>query len=193
LLGYDVTAVESSAGMLQMLGRRAAAHDVSVRARHPDLRRFGPHVPEAEPRPHALPPNASYELVLAIFTVLNYLVADDDLDALGALAARHLSPGGRMIFDLAERRLFAPALFESERLHREIEVRQIGPDLFTYRDRGCGVADGERFSYDEEFTFRYWRADDVLARLARHGFVPVGEVTNRLRESGSRWFICSLG
>lgn len=178
LLGYDVTAVEISAGMADMLERRAARHGARLRLVRADLRTLD-----------ADTDSDTRDLMLAIFTVFNYLVSDDDLDAVVGLAARRLRSGGRMVFDLAARRLFASAFFESDQFHREIDVRPIGADLFRYHDTGVGVFEGQRFAYDEVFTFRYWRDTDVLARFERAGFKLVREVTDRLRESGSRWFV----
>jgi SAM-dependent methyltransferase len=184
LLGYDITAVEWSAGMSQVLADRAARVGAAIDLRRGDLR--------ALDRVLGSPGNgggASFDLGVAIFTVLNYLVDEADIAALaGSLAAR-VRPGGHVIFDLAARRLFASALFESERLHREIDVRPLGANVFSYRDTGCGVFEGQRFEYEETFTFRFWRDDEVLPIFAASGLSVASEATARLRESGSRWFV----
>jgi SAM-dependent methyltransferase len=182
LLGYDVTAVEHSPAMAAVLAERAAAQGARVDLHRRDLRGF-------VPQPSGAGSGAAFDLALATFTVLNYLVADEDLAALARVVTAHLRTGGHFVFDLAGRRLFAPAVFESERLHREIDVRELAPSLFRHRDTACGTVNGERFSYDEVFTFRYWRDDEVLARLAAAGLVLEREVTDRLRASGSRWFV----
>jgi hypothetical protein len=51
----------------------------------------------------------------------------------------------------------------------------------------AGTFQGARFQYDERFTLRYWRLDDVASLLASAGLTLVLEHSSRLRESGSRW------
>lgn len=179
--GYDVTAVECSAGMADQLDDRARRLRVPVVLRRGDFRDL-PAVVDGAGGP-------AFDLALAVFTVLNYLVTPEDVEALARGTAACLRPGGRAVFDLAERRLFASALFESERLHREVEVHELSRDVFSYRDAGCGVFHGERFQYDDLFTLRYWRAEELLWIFARHGLTVLEEATGPLRVSGSRWFV----
>jgi SAM-dependent methyltransferase len=185
LLGYHVTAVERSRGMADVLARRAAKHGVQIDLQRRDFLRLGePCGPDAVLMDRPL---GSFDLAIAIFTVLNYITSDDDL----LLFARDVAvePGGSFVFDIAQRRLFASALFESACLHREIEVHELAPAIFSYRDAGCGTSEGQRFDYDEVFTMRCWRDDEVLPRFAKAGLVFSKEVTGRLGESGSRWFV----
>jgi SAM-dependent methyltransferase len=184
LLGYDVTAVERSPAMADILGRRAADLGVGVDLRRADFRALATVLPHGGER--AAGP---YDLAVAIFTVLNYLVSDADLARLAHGLAQSVRPGGHFIFDVAARRLFASALFESANLHREVEVHEVSPRVFSYRDAASGTLDGQRFHYDEVFTFRYWRDADVLGPLEEAGFILEAEMTGRLRESGSRWFV----
>jgi SAM-dependent methyltransferase len=186
LLGYEVTAVEQSAGMADVLRSRAASLGANVDLRLQDFR--APVTPDRPDR-HAPGGPVPYDVAVAIFTVLNYLCEEADVETLARQVAGALRPGGQFVFDLAARRLFAPALFESPRLHREITVQQVGPALFDYRDAGCGTADGQRFSYDELFRLRYWRPEDVLPRFEAAGLVLQAEITGRLEASGSRWFV----
>jgi SAM-dependent methyltransferase len=186
LLGYHVTAVEHSAGMADVLTERARDVGVSLDVRREsflDFDRDG--VPDGA---RAQDPDR-YDLALAIFTVLNYVVSEEDVSRLARNVAQRLAPGGRFVFDVARRHLFASAIFESERLHREIDVRQVGPSTFTYRDAGCGRANGATFQYDEVFTMRYWRSEELLPCFAAAGLDLEAEVTDRVVESGSRWFV----
>jgi SAM-dependent methyltransferase len=185
LLGYDVTAIEQSAGMADVLASRAATVGARLELHRRDFRS-----PDASrgtgsgsPRPDR------FDLALAVFTVLNYVLTEEDLATLAGALSGCVRAGGHVVFDIAERRLFAPALFESANLHREITVRQLSPALFAYRDAGSGTCDGERFHYEEEFTFRYWRAEEVLTTFAAAGFDLRDSLTERLAASGSRWFV----
>jgi SAM-dependent methyltransferase len=191
LRGYDLTAVERSHGMANTLAERARHLAAPLVLRRGDFRDLdavlgpldGTRAADAAP----------FDIALAVFTVVNYLVAEDDVAALARGTAERLRPGGHVVLDLAERRLFASALFESERLHREIEVTELAPDVFRYRDAGCGVCDGERFQYDDLFTLRYWRPDDLLWIFARHGLTVSEDATGPLRASGSCWFVLEKG
>lgn len=184
--GYGVTAIEQSPGMADVLQERAAGLGCAIDLRRGDfctldrlLASAG--APSLE--------HASFDVAIAIFTVLNYVVAVDEVAALARGLATALRPGGHFVFDMAERRLFESALFESERLHREIQVEERVPGTFCYRDAGSGTVDGQRFTYDDTFTLRCWRDDEVLPVFASVGLTLVSEVTARLRTSGSRWFV----
>lgn len=184
--GYEVTAIERSPGMADVLQQRAAGLGCAIDLRRGDfcvldrlLASGGP--PSAE--------RAPFDVAIAIFTVLNYVVTVDAVAALARGVAAALRPGGHFVFDMAERRLFESALFESERLHREIEVDERVPGTFRYRDAGSGTVHGQRFTYDDTFTLRCWRDDEVLPLFASVDLTLVSEVTARLRPSGSRWYV----
>jgi SAM-dependent methyltransferase len=182
LLGYDVTAIEGSPAMAAVLASKAL--DVGARLTLRQCRFEALAAPSAE-----APPADAWDLALAVFTVLNYVLADDELAALARAIASRLRPDGHFVFDIAERRLFASALFESPDLHREVAVRQLAPALFAHRDTAVGIRAGERFHYDETFTFRYWREEEVLAVFAAAGLDLHATLTDRLAASGSRWFV----
>ncbi len=184
--GYEVTAVECSPGMADVLQERAAERGSAIDLRRGDFCALEAllEVPRA-----AIDVRPRFDVAIAIFTVLNYVVLLDDLTALARGLAAVVRPGGHFIFDIAERRLFESVLFESERLHREVEVEECAQGTFRYRDAGSGTRDGRRFTYDDTFTLRCWREDEVLPLFARAGLSLTAEVTARLRASGSRWFI----
>ncbi|MGE3843667.1 MAG: class I SAM-dependent methyltransferase [Vicinamibacterales bacterium] len=181
LLGYEVLAVERSAGMAEMLHRRASALGARPSVRRADFAR--------EPAASVVAPGVPYDIAIAAFTVVNYLLSEGELEALALLVAGSLRRGGCMLFDAAERRLFASATYESKQLHREIEVTPLAEPLFRYRDSGTGTTDGKRFAYSEEFTFRYWKPDELLSAFRAAGLRLESEVSHRLRESGSHWFV----
>jgi len=181
LLGYDVVAVERSAGMADMLDRRAAGLDARLSVRRADFARHDGESIIARDDP--------FDIAIAAFTVVNYLVNEIELEGLARLVTRGLRRDGCFMFDAAERRLFASATFESKQLHREIEVTPLPEPLFRYRDSGTGTVDGKRFTYSEEFTFRYWRPDELLPVFRAAGLRLEEDVSHRLRESGSHWFV----
>lgn len=181
LLGYDVTAVERSPGMADVLERRATDLGARIALLRSDFL--------GSPLPHPLGPTASFDVGMAIFTVINYVITEDQLRGVAQSVSDSLRPGGHFVFDIAARRLFSSATFESARLRRDIEVTALSPAVFRYRDRGSGIADDRPFTYDEEFIFRYWRSRDVLPVFAQAGLHLTTEVSHRLRDSGSRWFV----
>lgn len=184
--GYEVTAIERSPGMADVLERRAAALGYTIDLRCGDFCALDRLLASTE---EPSPGHQPFDMAIAIFTVLNYIVTVDEVAALARGLAAALRPGARFIFDIAERRLFESALFESERLHREIEVEESGSGTFRYRDAGSGTFDGARFTYDDTFTLRCWREEELLPLFASVGLALESEVTPRLRSSGSRWFV----
>lgn len=90
--GYAVSGVDRSPGMLRIARNKAGAAGLAVGFERGDLRsvRLG----------------RRFDAVIAMFAVLGYQTADEDVLAALATAAAHLAPGGLLVFDV----WFGPAV-----------------------------------------------------------------------------------
>lgn len=83
--GFGVTGVDASSGMLAELRRKAAMQDLAPRALQADVR--------------SLSFGAQFGIVLCPYSLVTYLVGDDDLSQLVAGVRRALLPGGVLVVD----------------------------------------------------------------------------------------------
>lgn len=83
--GYQVTAVDRSAAMLQAAGRKASQAGAAVDLRQGDITRLEWH--------------ETFDAAIAMFAVAGYLATDDEMAAFLAGAWRSLRPGGILVFD----------------------------------------------------------------------------------------------
>jgi SAM-dependent methyltransferase len=153
--GIAVIGVDSSRGMLEVCGERAAQAGV---ARLVDLR-VGDLAdpPVREPVP----------LVLCPFRA--YLHLEDDAARLAALAAAHriLAPGGRLVFDV-----FAPGPDDVEETHARWLEREPGIWERAYWDTDARrlTLDVRGESGETTMTLSWLRPDEWRALLERAGF-----------------------
>ena len=88
--GFEVTAVERSAAMLDHAWARWRAHDEALRSRvqlvRGDIRN--------------LQLGARFDAVVSLFHVVSYLGSEEDLQACLKVVAEHLEPGAVFLFDI---------------------------------------------------------------------------------------------
>ena len=147
-LGYAVTAVEPSRGMLECL-----AHKARLEAQHISLRAGV--VPAA-----LLPQDQHFALALLAFGVLDYMVDDANAElALNAIRERS-APGGLCVVQPAPRLYMASRREEGGRFIREVDLRWEGEVAHLSHI----VQLDEQTVADETLTMRY-RSPAELQRL----------------------------
>lgn len=165
-LGYRVLGVDESAAML------AAAEPVSgVQLRRGDAR--------------SLRLRGRFDAVIALFHVFSYLRSQGELEAALRAAARHLRPGGVLVFDcwhgpavLAD----PPRPRDSEARDGSVLVRRRSRTRLRRRERLAEIrheytvreAPGGRASrFMERHSLRYWWPGEISRALRGAGFTGV--------------------
>jgi SAM-dependent methyltransferase len=93
--GHEAWGVDASAGMLAGLAAKAAGVGVPPRTVQADIRSF------------VLP--RRFGAILCPYSLVTYLVGDDDASAMLASVLAHLAPGGRLVIDAFVPRAIPPA------------------------------------------------------------------------------------
>jgi SAM-dependent methyltransferase len=170
--GCAITGIDGSKHMLERCHAKLSAEPAAVQARvklalH-DMRDFNL--------------GARFALIIAPFRVMQHLTTIDDQLRFLATAARHLAPGGRLVFDVFNPRF--DLLVSADGVEREDAPEQRLPDGRTFR-RTYRVArvrwtdqvseaeliyyvDGTR--YVQAFEMRWYLAAELRHLLARAGF-----------------------
>jgi len=194
--GFDVTGLERSAHML------AQAHAVASRE--------GPVSPgafrsvEGDVRLSIVP--GVFEAVVALFHVVSYQAANDDVLAMFRNAARHLAPSGLFLFDV----WYGPAVLT---LRPETRVKRIANDEMRVTriaepqllaETNCVEVKFEVFIEDlttgqikrvqERHLMRYFTTPEIawLAELTGFQVVEAEEWLTRKAPSTSTWGVCYL-
>ena len=175
--GYEVLAVEPSAGMLRCLAGKAGAERVSVCQCL--LQDFCAEQP--------------FDVALCVFTVMAYLTDEDALRAgLGAMAAA-LKPSGRLLLDIPMRAAFWGMHKEEGGMTRDVVVRSLGGDLFRYEERTRLVEAGGEWVYEDAFDIRFWEPEVVRRLAGECGLVVVEDVSGRFVGTGAGYWWLGRG
>jgi SAM-dependent methyltransferase len=180
--GASVVGVDRSPAMLAIAEAKARDQGAPIRFVNADLRRL----PLAAAGP--LAPTA-FDLVTCLYDSLNYLLDDDDLQAVCAGVREALRPGGRFVFDLNTENEFlswgddegdqvvydANGIFVYNRLRYEAERRRaFGRIVWLVRD-----TDGRWWRDEETHEERAWEEAEVLNALADNGLRLLARRTPR--------------
>jgi SAM-dependent methyltransferase len=164
--GYDVLGVDRSPAMLVRAMERAATAGQGIEFLEGDVR--------------TVDLGRTFDAVLLMFAVLGYQLSDEDVARTIDAVARHLRPGGLLLFDI----WYGPAVEAEGPTARTKIVRSgestiqreafgvLDPDRHTctvrYALRITG--DGQATEGAEEHTVRYFFESDLRAELDRAGF-----------------------
>ena len=166
--GFVVTGVDRSEAMIDQARRKAAQRNVSLTFQVGDVTDV--RVP------------ATFDVVTFMFAVLGYLVEADQLEAALSTARHHLTPGGRLIFDV----WYGPTVLMEGPQPRLREIRQPNGSIIRAVDP---VLRTEKNVVDVHTRIVEIRADRLVSNSAevhsvRYFFVP--EIDDLLRRTSFR-------
>ena len=175
--GFQVTAIDASRGMLNVLKRKDPSALITT---HQSL------VQE-------LNLNRKFPFIACVFSVFCYLTAEDDLRKCIKAIASHLSIGGKALVDFTARVSFQGMNYQSEDLIRTVIVEEEDPDegLFRYYETvQISFPDGVQ-EYKDEFSIKYWDYGFVLSVFAEEGLNMELDLQDHFIGSGARYFLLS--
>ncbi|MFW5927428.1 MAG: class I SAM-dependent methyltransferase [Wenzhouxiangella sp.] len=155
--GYTVTAVDTSAGLLEQLGQSAG--DLGIETVRADMREF---VREA-----------AFDLVLVMWTTVGYFEDEADHERVLDNIRASLRPGGRLVLDLVGleylcRHLEPVHLTEYEDGRMLVE-RPVLVDEMRRIENEWLLIDGDRVER-ADFSHRVWSAGEITRILAERDF-----------------------
>lgn len=135
--------------------------------------------------------NGKGNLAMAVFTVLSYIINEEDLyDSLENIS-RHLRRGCYFFFDLPNPNFFTVGKvvnLEEVDFKRVAEVIPAGQDeMFIYSESCSGIFKGKEFSYEDRFPIRQWKWETVDRLLQEVGLQDTGSSFPQLVSSGSTY------
>jgi SAM-dependent methyltransferase len=165
--GFDVTAIDKSQAMLDIIKEKAVQYNLNIQS-------------ETNIKPYT---DATYDIAISIFTVLAYITEQDEIDFTIKQLWDTLKQGGYFIFDLAskigyeERCKNYDCITNTTISHDFTELVKVtlyNEDDITfgkYYEKVEGIYNATNFEYTEEFNIRFWKIEELNSILSIFNFV----------------------
>lgn len=167
---HRVTAVEPSASMLQQLQLKDTPKKVT----------------RVHAAMHEYQGNADNDLALAVFTVISYILTEEQLVASFKNVAQSLKSDGQLLLDVPKIVLFRDNFCETNTLRRDIKFKELGDRLFEYSEntkiRDC--------NYTDTFKLRYWSTSELQSALQLAGIVIEKDLSSNFPMAGAYYWLC---
>lgn len=174
--GYKLIAVEKSIGMIDEFKRK-------IDGQNPDIEMHNCSISEYN--------NGKGDLAIALFTVLNYSITEDELSKNIENICKHIELNGYFFFDLPNRVFFDEGHLinlETKNLRRVVKlISSKENDIYTYREQCNGIFNGQEFSYEDEFKIRYWEISTLDNLLRENGFCDTLKTFPQFYSTGSTY------
>ncbi len=176
--GCTVIAVDPSQGMLDQL-RAKAGERAGLRCIHSTI------------ADAVVDPPGRCDAAVCVFTVIAYIVDEDDLSRSFDAMAAALKPGGRVLLDIPGRGLFGNGGCDHRGVERHVEIVPVeGDDRFEYRERTriAGDASGT-VEYVANFPLRWWPRATVERCWKEAGFALETDLSDAYRGAGAEYVV----
>ena len=174
--GYKVIAVEKSIGMVDEFKRK-------LDGQNPEIEIHNCSISEYE--------NGKSDLAIALFTVLSYLITEDELSKNIENICKHINQNGYFFFDLPNTVFFNAGRLtniDTNTFKRLVELKSNNEnDIYTYREQCSGIFEGQEFSYEDEFKIRYWEISALDKLLIKNGFNDTLKSFPQFNSTGSTY------
>jgi SAM-dependent methyltransferase len=176
--GHRVVAVEPSAGMRTQLREQVARLPGTASQR---VRILGSRMRDVVEQNH--------DVALCVFTVLAYILDEEELEASLSAAARSLRRGGLFLLDVPSESLFQSFDHDDAIMIRHVEIEPLDAFRYTYREHTTLRTPGGIVSYEDAFALRRWSTDQILSGLRRSGFRQRADVSERFEGLGAEYLL----
>jgi SAM-dependent methyltransferase len=173
--GHRVTAVEPSGAMLTVLRRKAANAGLDIATIGTPMKGFAG--------------DGSFDLAICVFSVIAYVLTEDDLDASFKAVASGLRPGGLLLLDVPNRGVFGSDDVKTPNVERRMSVTPRDGDTFTFVEDTRVKRDGEWVHVHDEFGIRFWPVRRVRTALARAGLTLEQDFTTAFSAAGANYWL----
>lgn len=146
--GYQITSVEQSPEMAEILMQNRDLNGLDFNVHNKSIAQFS-----GEPA----------DLALSIFTVLSYILTEDEMNSTIKNVSKHLNENGFFFFDLPNTVFFNQNFIiniDRENFRRLVTLEPaLEQNIYVYHEECSGIFNNEEFDYVENFNIRYWDHD----------------------------------
>ena len=175
LYGYEVLVVEPCLEMLIQLSQKYLERDLEVVSFNGKMQEF-----EVQP---------DFDMALCVFTVLLYLLDENELRKSIEVAYGALKIGGYLLIDIPSRDIFRDFKVNTEVIKRSVNVSYVHDDIYSYQENTEVIKNGESFNYLDNFKIKYWDKNTVLNCLSECGFDLIKDLSDEYSGTGSSYYL----
>lgn len=176
--GYDVTAIEISAGMVNVLQGKVKELGLELPIHNCSISHYA---------------GSAADLALCLFTVLSYATTERELSGILDNIYNHLSPGGFFFFDLPNATFFhRNTLIEqkSADFSRTVKINPSNSEnIYIYNESCSGNWKGQKFNINDELFIRYWESSRIDHHLKELGFFKKERPFSHYNSTGSTYHL----
>jgi SAM-dependent methyltransferase len=175
-MGYDVIAVERSAGMVQAFKQNCLDNNLEIPLHECSISDYR---------------DRDGKLSICLFTVLSYSTSEYELfENLKAMCI-HVKPTGYFFFDLPNSGFFREGVLmdiQSNDFRRRVTLTKTAINRnYSYREECSGVYNGVPFHYEDEFMICNWDMELVDYMLTNLGLFDTGRQFSEFSGTGSTY------
>ena len=173
-LGYQITAVDASKEMLNVLKTKDTSNKVEIY--HSRLQELSLH--------------KNYDVVLCVFSVFCYITDFNELKVALTKLSKLVKPGGYAFIDIPSYFAFSGRSYSSKKLERSVQVKPTKDDetLFEYKENVVISASDGQITYKDEFMIRYWDPEIILGIIKNLGMRVEYDATTDFAGSGAHYY-----
>lgn len=135
---------------------------------------------------HEYQGNADNDLALAVFTVISYILTEEQLIASFKSIAQSLKPNRQLLLDVPKIILFRDNFCETTTLHRVIKFNGIGNNQYEYKES----TRIREFSYTDSFKLRFWSTAELRTALNSAGLEITDDLSSHFPMAGAHYWLC---
>lgn len=177
-LGYEITAVEKSSGMYNRLLDKANEQGLNIPVYNCSISEYQ---------------NDSCNLAICLFTVLSYVISEEEMIATVDNICDKLDSGGYFFFDLPGNVFFNtnPLInVQKVNLKRLVTLTpQVNRDIYTYTEICSGSYNGNPFQYEDEFPIKKWNIEDINKLLEERKVYKANDNFPQFANTGSNYYL----
>lgn len=130
-----------------------------------------------------------HDCALCVFTVVAYLLDPAELRASFEAVAACLRPGGLFLVDIPQHSVFEGFEVETGDIIRNVEFAPRSESRYAYSERTVlRTADGQ-VAFEDQFTLRLWRSEEIKEALDAAGFEPEADVDETFSGFGADYVL----
>ena len=173
-MGFQVTAVDASQEMLEVLAKKDFEQKISTT--HSTLQ--------------MLDLDKTFDVVLCVFSVFCYITDYEELMKALENLTRHIKPSGYAFIDVPSIYAFRGLEYKDQDLYRSVSVSEVpGQDaLFTYDEHITIETDNVKKTYRDKFHIKHWDPELILDALNSFGMTLNYDASMEFSGSGAHYF-----
>lgn len=173
-MGFDVTAVDASSSMLNILSKKDIDHKISKK-----------NISLQE-----LNLEEKFDVVLCVFSVFCYITDRVQLQNSLRNISHHVAHDGFAFIDVPSLGSFSGFEYVNQNLNRVVNVDKVEghDDLFEYHEFIKILESGDEKQYEDSFFIKYWSAELILNELKSAGMRMAYDASLDFSGSGASYF-----